>query len=207
MNTIEDMKNVWNENQGMVSLSGIYDRASLIKVFKSRVRKETVKSIKYFWTTLALQLTVYTLLGHVIVKYWSNPDILLLTICGVLLFLPFTWVLVGKLRSIVKSTLNATNGASLRKYVLTHDSLMRQFYQFKKRYELFLLPQSCFIGVFITFKLYIPGGVSSNLTAAAMAFAITLLTCVITAVAENKKSFDDPLQNLQEILSEFKEEY
>ncbi|MBA4058691.1 MAG: hypothetical protein C0490_28500 [Marivirga sp.] len=62
------------------------------------------------------------------------------------------------------------------------------------------------IGVILIFNLYVPGGVKGNLTGALTTFAITLLSCAIAIFSENKKSFEQPIHQLQEILDEFKTE-
>jgi len=208
MTTLEELKKKWDENKDTTSGPLAYDEVALEKIFKSRVKKHTNKAMQYFWASFVLQIIVYALLSHVIVKYWSDSEMLLFSLGGVLLFLPFTIMLMKKFKRIAATKLTGENntGISLHQYVLRHHALLLSFYNFKKRYEHVLIPLSSAIGVFLTFKLYVPGGVQQHPAGAGITFVITLLSCAMAIRSENKKSFEQPLHQLQEILDEFKSE-
>jgi hypothetical protein len=95
---------------------------------------------------------------------------------------------------------------SLFNYVMTRYNLLQTFYQFKRRYEFLLIPLSSLIGVFLVFKLYVPGGVEKNLTGAVITFMITVISCILAIRSENKKNFEKPLHHFRELLEEFKME-
>jgi hypothetical protein len=204
MKTLDELKEMWSLNQN-TSLQ-TYDQSSLEKMFRSRVKKNINHSMQYFWASFTLQIVVYALLSHVMVKHWSDSDVLVNCIGGILLFLPFTIMLMSKFKSIAKTKLTGDSGMSLHEYALAHRRLLQSFYRFKTRYELVLIPLSSAIGVFLTFKLYVPGGVSSHFTGAVITFFITVLSCAIAIRSENKKSFQKPLHDLRILLNEFKNE-
>lgn len=206
MSTLDEIKKNWDNN---TTASGQhYDHAAMQKIYKSRVNKHLRAAMQYFWASFALQIIVYALLSHVLIKYWSDTETLLYGIGGVLLYIPFTVTLMRKFKrmAIVKPREGHT-GVSLYQYVLEQHALLSGFFTFKKRYELVLIPLSAAIGVFLTFKLFVPGGVLQHMSGAAITFAITIASCVAAIVAENKKSFEQPLHQLSEILREFKRDF
>jgi hypothetical protein len=206
MKTLEELKNTWTSNLNMVSPLQPYDQKSLEKMFKSRVKKSINNAMQYFWASFTLQIIVYALLSHILVKYWSDSEVLVNGIGGFLLFVPFTIMLMLKFKRIAKTTLAGDSGVSLHEYVLTHYGLLESFYRFKRAYEFLLIPVSSAIGVFLTFKLYMPGGVFEHPIGAAIVFLVTILSCAFAIRAENKKSFQKPLRDLQTLLNEFNEE-
>jgi hypothetical protein len=82
--------------------------------------------------------------------------------------------------------------------------LLESFFTFKKRYEMVLIPLSAAIGVLLIFLLYVPGGVSEHLLGAFITYVLTLLSCYLAIRSENKKNFVQPLDQLGEILNEYK---
>jgi uncharacterized membrane protein YjjP (DUF1212 family) len=66
-----------------------------------------------------------------------------------------------------------------------------------------LIPVSAAIGVFLFFRLYLPGGVQAFPVGAFITYALTLLSCYWAIRVENKKSFSEPLQQLEAILQEY----
>ena len=95
-------------------------------------------------------------------------------------------------------------GIPLYDYIVRQQQLLQSFYAFKKRYELVLVPLSSAIGVFLTFKLFVPGGVMQHHMGAIITLGITLISMVLAIRSENKKSFAQPLQDLDQLLQEFR---
>jgi hypothetical protein len=95
METLDELKKQWIQTS---SLPGTYDEASLNKIVKSRVRKHMQATMQYFWASFALQIVVYGLLSHVIIKNLSNPNISIPGVAGVLLFIHFTIMLMRKFK-------------------------------------------------------------------------------------------------------------
>jgi len=206
MSTLEELKKEWEAKGSATSRQQPYDEKSFGKIIKARVKKQTNTSMKYFWASFALQIVVYGLLSHVIVKYWSDTNMVIIGLTGILLYVPFTIVLMRKFKGMAVTRLMDQTDASLQQYVSKHHDLLQSFYRFKKRYEFFLIPLSSIIGVWLVFKLYVPGGVAAYPSGAVITFGITIISCVIAIWSENKKSFEEPLSQLQQVLDEFKRE-
>ena len=103
---------------------------SFKKMIRARARKHTNESFKYFWASFALQILVYALLSHVIVKNWGDILIMLPAGFGILLFVPFTVVLMNKFKSM---TVNSET--SISAYVRRQHELLYAFYKFKRRFS------------------------------------------------------------------------
>ncbi|HYH14132.1 MAG TPA: hypothetical protein VD794_02865 [Flavisolibacter sp.] len=209
MSTFEDIKKVWANNQPPVPGAQPYNQAALERLAKDRVKKHMAASMHYFWASFTLQIIVYALLSHVIIKYGADPQTLWVGLAGMALYLPFTIILMRKFKRMavlkpVGTTIEGPAPTSLFQYIRTKHDLLQSFYTFKKRYELLLIPLSTAIGVYLTFRLFVPGGVEAHPTGAIITAAITLLCCGLAIFSENKKSFQQPLQQLRELLKEFK---
>lgn len=185
--TLDELKSNWKkENAG-----GSYDEATM----KKAVRKHTGMSFQYFWASFVLQLMVYAMLSNVIVKHWYDPMITLPALAGVALYIPFTVVMMKKFKV-------DNNQASMSNYIQRRSELLESFYRFKKRYELFLIPVVTFIGTFLVFELYVPGGIWAYPKGAAITFFLSLAGCIIAIQRENKRNFEEPLMRLKMILYE-----
>jgi hypothetical protein len=205
MSTFENIKKIWRENQPSDLANHMYDHETFRTIVMARTKRNINKSMQYFWAAFALQFLVYGLLSNVIVKYWSDQQTLLFSILGIALFVPFTVVLMKKFKQIaITRPGNGNAKTSLYNYVFIQHSLLQSFYRFKRRYELALVPLSSAIGVFLTFKLWVPGGIMAYPVGALMAFALTVASCAAAIYLENRKNFRKPLDNLRRLLEEFK---
>lgn len=200
---LDDFKQTWSEKQSSFSDKGDYSQETLSKIIRSRMRKHMNESFRYFWASFILQLIVYALLSHVIVKYWHNKEIILVSITGLLLYIPFTFMLMHKFKHLSRFMSVQGNTNSLYDSILQQKALLTGFYRFKKVYEVFLIPMSSAIGVFVIFELNVPGGISENWTGATIVFLITLGSCLAAIISENNKSFRKPISHLQELLDEY----
>lgn len=204
MSTLEELKKMWDENKSLGSITKPYDHKTFADIIKKRTQKNVNASIRYFWASLTLQILVYALLSHVMVKYSSDLETLSIAVVGIFLFVPFTVILMRKFKLMAITRPKEVGvGSSLIVYVQRQYALMQSFYKFKQRYEIILVPLASAIGVFLTFKLYVPGGVLTYLSSAIAIFVLTVVSCTLAIVAENKKSFERPLRELQKIIDEF----
>lgn len=200
---LDNLKGAWDGNKDMFEKGNAYDKKSFEGLLKGRVKKHTNQAMQYFWASFVLQLTVYALLSHLIVTFWSNALMVGVSLLGICLYIPFTIVLMNKFKAMATTKAADNSADSLYKYVAQRRVLLENFYQFKKRYELMLIPLSSLIGVYLFFKLYIPGGVAMHPTGAIITFGITLLSCAAAIYSENKRNFEGPLHHFRAILDEF----
>jgi len=207
MSTIEELKRVWDTNQETAQAYKRYDHETLGSIIKSRTKKNMKKSMQYFWGALFLQILVYALLSHVVIKYGGDTKTLSSGIAGIILYLPFTILLMKKFKQMaIVKPVHANSGRPLYQYVLQQRALLQSFYSFKKGYELLLVPLSTGIGVFLTFKLFVPGGVEENPMGAIITFLISLISMIASVRLENRKSFEQPIHEFSQLLNEFKTE-
>jgi hypothetical protein len=208
MKTLDEIREQCIKNETSSSnITQPYSAEALEKIFKKRVMKHTNKAMKYFWASFTLQIMVYGLFSHVILRFWMDVPIMLLGFAGILLFIPFTVMLMRKFKAIAKASMTRGTGTdNLHDYVLQQHTLLQSFYTFKKRYELILIPLASAIGTILTFQLFVPGGALENINGVLIAFGLTIFSCFLAIISENKKSFDQTLQQLKEILNEFKSE-
>jgi hypothetical protein len=202
MKTLEELKKKWGENPNNIAVPNTYDRESLDHISKSRTKKHMTMAMRYFWASFTLQVLVYALLSHVFVKHWVDTETQILCLVGVLLFVPFTIVLMRKFKRMALIGQDGT-ASSMEAYVQQQHDLLLSFYHFKKWYEVLLVPTSSAIGVILVFKLYVPGGVLVHPVGAVITFAISVISCMVAIRAENKRNFEQPLRGLEDILREF----
>lgn len=206
MNTLEEFRKNWSKDNPVLTGKKLDDRNTLMRIINSRVKKHMKSALQYFWTSLTLQVIVYTMLCVVIIKYHKDPGILAMGITGVLIYIPFTAMFVKKFRYLVMMAPEGNTVSSLYAYTYRHYNLVYGFYRFKKRYESALIPVSAIIGIVITFNLFVPGGIVAHPAGALVSLAITLLSCAWSVYSENKKNFEAPLERLNTILEEFRNE-
>ncbi|RDC63648.1 hypothetical protein [Adhaeribacter pallidiroseus] len=199
-----ELKNKWNQSHTTLPATETYDPASFQKIMVSRIRKQRYNSMQYFWASLVLQIIVYAMLSHVALKYWSDTVLLGVAIGCALLYVPFTIMLLRKFKQLAVLQLGEkhTAGFSIYEYVHRQHALLSSFYTFKKRYELVLIPLSSAILIWVFFRIYLPGGVMAHPVGAIICMLITLASCAAAIVAENKKRFQQPLTQLQQILND-----
>ncbi|WP_128547356.1 hypothetical protein [Larkinella soli] len=207
MSTLDQLKKHWepsNKATASVPKESI-DEASLRKIITSRVRKHTKTSFHYFWASFTLQILVYALCSHLIIRHWPEMQIRLLSLLGILLYLPFTIVLMNRFQRVAKGRLKGNGPSSIHEYLSEQYRLLNSFFTFKKRYEMALIPISSAIGVFLVFTLYVPGGVQAFPSGAILCYGLTLLSCFFAIRHENRRSFVQPLRQLSSILEEYQE--
>jgi dolichol kinase len=207
MKNIEELKQRWGQDRSAFSGSGPFDQASLRKIFKSRIQKQKNTSMKYFWSAFTLHIIVYALLSHVAITSWADTPMLLVSLFLVSLYIPFTVVLLNKFKrlAVLKVDENHTAGMPIHEYVAQQHTLLSSFYQFKRKYEMFLVPLGSAIMIWIFFRIYLPGGVNEHWVGAIILFVLTMGACIAAIVAENKKRFKQPLSQLEEILQDLKQ--
>ncbi|HWA34124.1 MAG TPA: hypothetical protein VG737_08350 [Cyclobacteriaceae bacterium] len=202
MSTLDELKKDWNE--GETAPHEPFNKESLRKIFRTRVSKHLREPFRYFWASFGMQILLYALLSNVIVKNWGDETILFYSGICILMYIPFTAMLLKKFKQMARSAVDGADAGSLYAYVERKSEQLRGFFTFKKRYEFILIPVSCAIGVVLPFELYAPGGAATYFNAIIALYVIGLTTCAVTIYLENEKSFKKPLRELEMLLAEFK---
>jgi hypothetical protein len=205
MKTLDQLKITWGAHQSNLQSVAGYEDGKLQKIISSRVRKHTNSSFQYFWASFTLQILVYGLLSNVLITHWGDPKIVLPCLLGVLMYMPFTFILLQRFKNMAATRPIDGEVSSLYEFTSKQKALLESFYAFKLRYEILLIPISSAIGVYLVFDLWAPGGVSRYWTAACIIFLVTLLSCTAAIIKENRNSFIRPLERLNALLDEFKE--
>ncbi|PTX21541.1 hypothetical protein C8N40_102517 [Pontibacter mucosus] len=204
MPTLDELKQKWNAEQPAFGSADPYNAATFNHIIRTRMKKQNNSIFRYFWATFTLHIIVYALLSHVAIRYGADTDVLLLSLFGFGVTVPFTAIMLRRYKQMAVAKLNGTSGASIYTYVSEQRSRLAGFYTFKKRYDLGLIPLLSAIGVILVFNLYFPGGVLAFPTGAIVTYLLTLLSCFLVIRNENKKYFLRPLQELQAILDDYR---
>ena len=201
---LDELKRKWQQDKIETPAPLAYDGESFAAVIKSRSTKNKNIAMRYFWGSFTFHLIVYAFLGHVMIKYGADREILLSGILGFAITIPFMAVMMNRFKKLAVIRLRETHAPSIQAYIKKQYQTLDGFFSFKKTYEWFLIPLQCAIGVFITFRIFLPGGVMEHPLGAFIVFAITLWSCVAAIRMENRRSFEVPLQDLRRILEEYK---
>lgn len=205
MATLDELKKGWPTNSPTSLQTPYYDQAALLAITRARSARQVNRAIQYFWASLTLQLIVYGLLSHVLVRFWGVTDVQWLCLLGILLYLPFTVVLIREFKRIARVSLGQQEDSfSIQARIQQQYNNLKGFYRLKRRYEYGLIPLITALGVYLIFRLYVPGGVSQHLTGAITTYLLSLLACAWAIMRENDNHFKQPLGELEQVLNEFK---
>jgi len=199
METLDEAKNFWqntNQQTGQAPLN----KGEVESIIKARIRKEKKDAAEYFWLSFAYQILIYAFGGHLIIKYWGDSRIMLLSVVGVVLYISLTIILMKKFKAMFN--LPAQQTTDIQSSVKNQFTLLSQFFNFKKRFDLLSLPLTSIILTGIIFMLYVPGGVEAHVTGAIITCLGALLIYSVAAWFENKKHFVHPLNRLRFILED-----
>ena len=151
--SLDELKKDWQENSGEVKSD--FDNESLQKIFKARVAKQMREPFRYFWASFVMQVILYAFMSHLIIKNLGNASVQIYSVVCILLYIPFTWVLLSKFRRMAAQRLNP--GDSIMDSLALKSAQLQGFFTFKKRYETVQIPLSCALGVILPFELFMPG--------------------------------------------------
>ncbi|UOQ69371.1 hypothetical protein [Hymenobacter volaticus] len=158
MSTLDELKNAWAGATTPSSPNQRVDRANLRAIAQAQSTHHVNRAMQYFWASFTLQIIVYALLSHVFVRFWGMLAVQGLCLAGVLLYLPFTVVLLRQFKQVARASPAAPEtDFSLQARTQQQYNSLRAFYRFKRRYEYLLVPLSTALGVWLTFRLYVPG--------------------------------------------------
>jgi len=201
MDTLDEMKEKWAKAD---EKTVPYNQENFLRLIRLRVKKNLGHSMNYFWASFALQLIVYGFYTHVTLKYMADTRIVMLSLAGMLAYMPFTYVLMKKFK-LLATTKPIADQTSVRDHIMTQKKLLQDFFRFKMRYEWMLIPLSSLIGSWLVFKIYVPGGPEGSAIGLTITFLVTLASCYLAIRKENQKAFRSPLKEFDELLIEFSE--
>lgn len=204
MATLDELKKEWQMDAPAASVLPRFDQADLLATIRARGARQVNRAIQYFWASLTLQIIIYGMLTHLFVRFWGVPAVQWLCLAGGLLYLPFTVVLMRQFKRVARASPARQDGSfSVRARMQRQYDSLRAFYRFKRGYEYGLIPLSTALGVYLTFRLYVPGGLWQHPTGAITTCLLTLLACGWSILRENRRHFERPLRDLEEVLREF----
>ncbi|MGC3943017.1 MAG: hypothetical protein QM762_00530 [Chryseolinea sp.] len=203
MDALDEMREKWSKKNDN---SQSYKSSNFFDVIRQRMRLHTRESMKYFWASFTLQIIVYALYTHVILRYFDDPATVLVSVTGILIYIPFTFMLLDKFKQLAVAKPVYTTASPVQAFIEKQRDVLLSFFRFKRRYEFFLIPVSTLFGTFLVFTLYVPGGPMDNLNGVWITMVITMISCYAAIRKENAKSFRAPLSELDKLLAEFREE-
>jgi hypothetical protein len=203
MKKFEDIKQMWECEHNKVENWQTYDENAIESVIKSRIKLHKNTVMKYFWTTFILQLTVYAIFSHLFVKSLFSDTILWSCLIVIILFIPFTSVLLKKYKAIAVTKLNNNSGTSIKHFLQEHKYHLESFYKFKKRYEFVLVPVCSGITAIIYFQKFVNQASSYKWIIASIIFISSSIIWYVLIRWQNKKSFEQPLNEIDETINEF----
>jgi hypothetical protein len=205
METFDDIKKLWSEDKlpetCKIPLS--YDEVD--SMIGGRLKKIKSNFREYFWASFFYQNLVYGCLAFLIVKYFSRIDIVILSVAGILLYIPFTIIFMKKFKTAFLVNKQGIAFSDDDIYLNIKNSYLRmfEFFRFKKRFDWVIVPLNCLLIVVINFILFVPGGIMTNVAAGVILLLVWLVIFIIAIRIENKKKFSEPLRQLETILEDF----
>lgn len=207
MENFDEIKKLWSENKVTVTCNTPVSPEYVDQLISNRIKKVNRNFREYFWTSFIYQNMVYVCLTFLIVRYFSRPDIAILSIAGILLYIPYTIVFMKKFKSafLLNKEGVAFSDDDIYLNIKNRYTRLSEFFRFKKRFDWVIVPLNCVLIVVINFILFVPGGVIANITAGIILLVVWLVIFIIAIRIENKKKFLEPLRQLELILEDFKE--
>lgn len=200
MESFDEAKTLWQASIKREENSSSLNKENLEKIIKTRIRKEKKIVVEYFWASLAYQILIYSFLCHFIVRYWGDMQLMLLSFAGIVLYIPFTIILMRKFKAMFNPPVNMAK--DIRANVSNQYSLLSQFFRFKKIFDWIAIPVSCFIITAILIKLYTSDGIKQHVTGSIILFLSWIILFISATWFENKKRFKRPLNQLEAILKD-----
>ena len=199
MEPLDEVKNLWKQNASQIADIPLL-KEDVADVINTRVKKEKNSIAGYFWLSFTFHIIIYSFGSYLLVKYFGDTQIVVLTAIGVLLYIPLTIILMRKFKSLYKP--GYAPDENIHAYVGRQYKTLSEFFTFKKRFDLASVPLTSVILTGILFKLYVPGGTGVHLPAALATCIAMMLAYGMGAWAENKKHFTIPLKRLRFLLED-----
>jgi hypothetical protein len=202
MESFDQFKKAWNEakeqpdNQAPISL------AYLQEAIRCRVRKEKRVMMAYFWGSFVYQLIIYTLMSHLVIRFWGDWQTVGIATAGMLFYLPFTLLQLQKFKTMARAPIHQNSLSDMQAHVKQQYERLAGFYRFKRRFDWVGIPLTAFLFVVFIFKLFVKEGLAQPGMGALLTYLLVLTILSIAIYAENRKSFAIPLHQLALILKD-----
>ncbi|MFC4872403.1 hypothetical protein [Negadavirga shengliensis] len=173
------------------------------------MKKQNNIIMHYFWGTFIFHILIYAMLGHVTVKYgiiMSDYFVLILSLAGIFLTIPFTAKLISKFKQLAKIQVGGKGHGSIKDQLSLKHKILSGYYNFKKIYDYLVIPIHSAIGVVLSFHIIVPESVSFVSLPVITIFVFTMASCWWVVYTDNKKHFVQPLKEIRGILDEFDRE-
>ncbi len=205
MDTTIDINACWQRGKAKEAAPGITSN-DLRSITASRVKKQFKSVAAFVWASVVHQIILYSFLSYTLVRNWGNTPIMLLSLAGAAVYVPLTAMLLRRARALYSGASDAASTASadIGHYVRAQRDRLADFFRFKRRMDFIGVPVSCAIVVFVTFTLFVSGGVMAYPIASAIVFAIWIGMSAVAVCAENRKRFAAPLRHLDTVLEDLK---
>jgi hypothetical protein len=203
VDTAIDINACWQRGKAKEAAPGITSN-DLRSITASRVRKQFKTVAGFVWASVVHQIILYSFLSYTLVRNWGNTPIMLLCLAGAAVYVPLTAMLLRRARALYSGTSDAasTATADIGRYVRGERERLADFFRFKRRMDFIGVPVSCAIVVFVTFTLFVSGGVMAYPIASAVVFTIWIGMSAVAVCAENGKRFAAPLKHLEQVLGD-----
>ena len=203
MDTVIDINACWQRGKTKAAAPGITSN-DLRSITASRVRRQFKTVAGFVWASVVHQIILYSFLSYTLVRNWGNTPIMLLTVAAAAGYVPLTAMLLRRARALYSDTSGAAGVAStdIGHYVRAQRDRLADFFHFKQRMDFIGVPVSCAIVVFVTFTLFVSGGVTAYPIASAVVFAIWIGMSAVAVCAENRKRFAAPLKHLDAVIED-----
>ena len=204
MEIFDEIQKSWSLGKEQSRESLALNEDSVKRMIVPRVKRERNRVFAYFWSAYFWQLAVYASFTHLVFRFWGDWETVLISLTGIILYLPFTTVLIRKYSRMAQQD-NHFAAESMYDNVQKQYVLLREFFHFKRRFDWVGIPVTCLILAATVFKLWVPGGWIENQTGAIVVFVCALMAFGVAAIFENKKSFTRPMEALQMVMKDMKQ--
>lgn len=196
MDTAIDINACWQRGKARDGAREV-SASDLRSISASHAKKQFRTVAGFVWASLAHQIILYSFLACTLVRNWGNTNIMVLCLAGAAVYVPMTAMLLRRARALF-------NGATadISNYVRGARDRLADFYRFKRRMDVIGVPVSSAIVVFVTFTLFVPGGLAAYPIAGAVVFAAWIGMSAVAVCAENRKRFVAPLRHLDAVIED-----
>jgi hypothetical protein len=205
MDTAIDINACWERSKAKDAARTITGN-DLRSITASRVKKQFKTVAGFVWASLVHQIILYSFLSYALVRNWGNTPVMLLSLAGAAVYVPLTAMLLRRARELyLRTGVGSSDSAAasdIAHYVRAERDRLAGFFRFKQRQDVIGVPVSCAIVVFVTFTLFVSGGITVYPIASAIVFAAWIAMSAVAVCAENRKRFAAPLKHLEAVIED-----